>query len=606
MKNIIIFKFFAIVMLLAVVACNDDFLERTPYGSVSSETMWTTEGLTEMGVSGVYQALTLSRGGLESHTRRELYQLDGYGYTSLQRDPQPLVTGSITPSDGLFSNVWKELYEGVHRASDAINKIQTKSPVSEEKKAQYIAECRFLRAYFYFRLNQHFRGVPVYLEPIEDDDATRGQETEAKVWEIIIQELTECINEVNLPNKYPAGDGNYGRVTKGAAYALRGKAYMYIGDWAHAIADFKSVKDCGYGLFQGDYKALFKEANEQCEEMIFSIQYLPQEGYGTSIHMFCGTRSTHQQCQGHYLVPPSLVELYEFADGRPFNWNEIIPGYNEMPTDEREVYFLRDTVNLYKEPKATKDFVRKTFKQKATKLNMSLYLMDGNEARIKTAYEGRDPRLAANVITPYSEYLGREIDGQDRTFTYRWPLAVETELPPTLDLRSNTPTYYYYFHRKFVAEGSKETPNRFYGPVDFPLIRYADVLLMCAEAINEQGFSEEAVNMVNQIRNRAGVAPLQTTDPSLPTYVNNQSDMRERIRNERRREFPNEGIDYFDELRWKTWDKTVFQNGNGSKQIWGSVVTKFVYAGDHLYTWPVPASEIEKNRNLQPTPGWLY
>ena len=137
-----------------------------------------------------------------------------------------------------------------------------------------------------------------------------------------------------------------------------------------------------------------------------------------------------------------------------------------------------------------------------------------------------------------------------------------------------------------------------------PIIRYADVLLMWAEALNEQNFSTEAVGLVNQVRARAGVALLQTTNAAAPTYVNSQGALRDRIRDERRREFPNEGINYFDEIRWKTWKDKVFFTGNGGKHIWGSNQFTYTFAGDYLYTWPIPQVEIERNPNLEQNPGW--
>lgn len=582
--------------------CQSDFLDRTPYDSLSSETMWTTTDLTEKGVTGVYQTLHLGKG----NTGRELYQLDAYGFTSQRRSPNELLLGTATSSLGMFSSIWTELYEGIHRANNAISQIEMVSPCTEEMKARYIAECKFLRAYYYSRLNQLWKGVPVYLEPVLDDEVIKGQESEAKVWEVIIQDLTDCINEPNLPDKYKTGDGSWGRATKGAAYALRGKAYMYIKDWAKAVADFSKVKDCGFSLFQGGYKALFKEANEQCDEMIFSIQYVGVENYGSTTQFYCGNRSSFGQCWNNYVVSPSLVDLYENIDGSPFDWNDVIPGYDDMTAAQREVYFLRDTVNLANEPAATRDFVRTSFRSKATSLNMSLYLKDGNEERVRKAYTGRDPRLEANVITPYATYLGREIEGQDRVFTYRWPLTTATEVPPTLDLRTDSPNQYFYLHRKFVYEGSSETPNRNYGPIDYPLIRYADVLLMWAEALTEQGSLEEAIALVNQIRDRAGVAQIQRSDASLPTYVSSQDDLRERVRNERRREFPNEGINFFDELRWNTWKEKVFEESKGSRHAWGGIITNYTFQGDYITTWAVPAVEVEKNKNLTPTPGWLY
>lgn len=149
-----------------------------------------------------------------------------------------------------------------------------------------------------------------------------------------------------------------------------------------------------------------------------------------------------------------------------------------------------------------------------------------------------------------------------------------------------------------MYEGASETPNRTYGPIDQPLIRYADVVLMLAEAINEQrGGDPEAISLVNSIRQRVGMPALRN--------VTGQTDLRERIRNESRWELAIEGINYFDELRWGTWKEKKFYDGAGARQIWGENQYNYFWAGDHITTWPIPRVEIERNSNLQQSAGWI-
>jgi len=581
-------KLLIIVSFIAVAGCQKKLLDTAPYNAASSATMWTTDGLTDQGVTGVYQAMRLSiaTGGASGN---ELYQLDRYAFTGQGRDLDALLGGTITSSSGLFSANWQQLYEGVKRANDAISNIPLKSPSAAAKKARYVAECKFLLAYYYSRPNQLFRGVPLYLENVDVSGATKPRETEDKIWDAVIADLTDAINESNLPLKYTSADAGNGHVTKGAAYALRGKVYMYKQQWANAAADFQKVKDAGYKLFTGSYKDCFTLANEKSDEMIFSIQNINQDGYGSTTQFYCGTRSSFGSCWNTYLVSPNGVDMFENIDGTKFNWDAIIPGYNAMAPAKREVYFLRDNMTTAEVTAAA-----------ARGLDMSLYLPVGNEARVKAAYENRDPRLKANVITPYSTYLGRPINGVDQTFTSRWPARDEN--PPTSDLFTDTKSQFFYLYRKFVYEGSTQLISRVTGPIDLPVIRYADVALMWAEAINEQGFSTTAVDLVNTVRARAGVALLNS---SPTTTVTGQADLRERIRNERRMEFMNEGISFFDELRWKTWKDKVFYPGNGVKQVWGANVNTYTWQGDYIYNWAVPASEIQINTKLTQNTGWL-
>lgn len=566
-----------------LTGCRGDLMDLSPYGSIASGNMWTTENLADMGVVGIYNVLRFDNVG------NDLYKFDCYGVSADCRDRDYTLTiGSTTLSDGQFSGYWKVNYEGVSRCNDAIANLPN-APLTGTKRARLMAESKFMRAFFYYKLNMMFKGVPLYLEPAELDELTKERDSEEAVWNQVIADLTDAINTAELPDKYTGDNGEYGRATKGAAYALRGKAYMWMKEWAKAEADLRKVGDLGYALFQGEYKQLFKEANEKSDEMIFSMQCIGEDGYGNAFSFRYGSRDAFGSCWNTYLVNTDFVNTYECKDGKPFDWNDFIPGFNEMKPAERSVYFLRDGLT-----EAEID------KMKENGADMSKYLPEGNEARLLKAYESRDPRLAATVITPYSQYFG-SYNSNDYTYTLRWPYRGYDAADP-YDLKTDTNNRYYYLFRKFVAEGTNEIPNRSYSPIDIPLIRYADVVLSLAECLNEQGKTDEAIIWVNKVRERAGTALLNTNQF---TQISGQDNMRERIRNERRWEFAGEGVNFFDEMRWKTLHESKFFEGAGLKQIWGELQYSYSWGGDHLYNWAIPRSEIQMNENLKQNEGWI-
>jgi hypothetical protein len=235
---------------------------------------------------------------------------------------------------------------------------------------------------------------------------------------------------------------------------------------------------------------------------------------------------------------------------------------------------------------------------------MNKYLDSGNEARIKKAYESRDPRLQMAVITPYAQYNGAS-SGIAHTYTLRWPYRGSDSAEP-FDIRTDTNDKFYYLWRKFVPEGLEQTERDTYG-LDIPLIRYAEVLLLKAEALNEWGSTHEseAIRCVNEVRRRAGHVELNNaTYPA--TKVNGQSDLRERIRNEYYWEIGGEDSMYFHELRWGTWkDKKFDNNRNGLMQMWGETTYTWYWLGDQCWSWPIPAKEMEMNSNLEQNEGWI-
>ena len=434
------------------------------------------------------------------------------------------------------------------------------------------------------------------------NDYTKPRNSEAEVWNAIITDLTDCINSSNLPDKYAPGDADYGHVTKGAAYALRGKTYLWIKDYQKAVADFKQVTTMGYGLFKGGYSNLFKEANEQCEEMIFSIQCTELNTYGNQMTFKYGSRVTRGSCWDDFYGDVDFIDTYETVEGKPFNWNDFLPGYNEMTPEARSVFFLRDGLesgngNFDKsKPEQYKDLKSKMDSYGS---DFSKYLDQGNEARLRAAYECRDPRLEQTYITPYAQYLGSP-SGVEIMYTLRWPF-IQNDTADPFDLRSDSSTYFHYLVRKYVSVGN-ELPYRQYSPIDVPIIRYADVLLSLAEALNESGDTDNAILYVNMVRERAGVAPLNSNEY---TAVKGQGDLRNRIRKEKRWELACEGVLYFDELRWDTWYESKVFEGSGLKQCWGTPVARWSTNGSHYTKWPIPAAERQMNTSLTQNDGWV-
>ena len=120
MKRILIF------CALLLTACQKNLLDTTPYSSVSSATMWTTDNLTDLGVAGVYSGLRLGVGNSSNGITFEIYELDRFSSTSQTRFDEPLLNGTITAGDGLFSTFWKNFYEGIQRANDGVEQFFSK------------------------------------------------------------------------------------------------------------------------------------------------------------------------------------------------------------------------------------------------------------------------------------------------------------------------------------------------------------------------------------------------------------------------------------------------------------------------------------------------
>lgn len=601
--------------LFAASSCSDR-LELSPTAEIASANMWTNPNLARSGIVGLYKPFyrDASKVATGSQLRWENYARNGgFGgyakylnaalefctdYYSNNYPVQYLSFQAKQASWFFFNYEWKFGFQLVHSCNDAIANLH-KAGLDEATYNDYQCQAHFLRAYAYSHLNKRFWGVPIYDKPISVEECTKGQSSAEDVWNFVIADCSYCIeNQFFANNKIAEG----GAPSKGAAYALRGMAYMWLKDWDNAIADFEKVAECGYSLYNpGSYAALFTEENEHSPEMIFSIQYDAADGYGDNIQQAVGARDTYN---GWTEIKPAadFVDYYQNADGSKFNWSDIFPDWNSLTPKQRAVFFCRD--GLKSNPRYSA--------QKATAIGICgqaafdrYYLDNGNEARIKAAYDNRDPRLKQTVVTPYEPvdcYRSDLNNGEDMIGKQlRWPLYEQGVSGGDFWLDKRTSAYYAY--RKFVCflkDDNLLDSNHSY--IDFPLIRFTDVLLLQAEALVEKGGDglSTAAGLINQVRSRAGMPPVQ---------VGSQDEMREAVRYERRVEFPVEGINYFDEVRWGTWKEMKFQGKDihGGQSWWGDDTVEYSwYYDDCMWPWAAPYAVTIMNPNIKPTPGYVY
>lgn len=155
----------------------------------------------------------------------------------------------------------------------------------------------------------------------------------------ILKDLTDAINV--LPAKQAPAEN--GRATKGAAYALRGKVYLYNKQYDLAAKDFEEIvldpsgKGYGYQLYP-DYAGLFLPGGDESSEMIFAIQTYSEVGFlaGMPYAHYMGSNATLGTSWNNVMPSVELVDSYETKDGHPFNWDNYIPGYNGSNTVREE------------------------------------------------------------------------------------------------------------------------------------------------------------------------------------------------------------------------------------------------------------------------------
>ncbi len=557
-------------------------LDFTPADQMSDTTFWKTETHARQAAIGMYAAMK------EKWCFGMEFTFDMCSDLADGTTPWADISrgNSFASNSGGVQNHWQYLYELVHRSNTVIRNVAT-MPISQETIDRVTGEAKFLRAMAYFRMLNCWGGVPYYDETCNiNEEFANLKSPRISAEEIrrhVLEDLTEAIEK--LPVKWD--DADLGRATKGAAYALRGKVYLFNRQWTEAVSDFEEIvydKNNTYGYsLHADYNELFRLYNgKHSPEMIFSIQSIDgnTSGYALDIVSYFGNKSTMRLIASNCIVPSTrLVDMYENADGSPFNWDDVFPGFNNGDSKLRRKY------------------MSVAIDQGGITVTNTL---DCDTAKVADAYRRRDPRLFLNVITPYSHYLGTDAGSNpmDKQFVLADPTQGGSPMEAMSFIR-NSEGWNSYFWRKWIPTGNLDGYWGEYNrtPYEFPLIRLGDVLLMLAEAYNETDAIDKAVIEVNKVRVRAGMPELNSGASWLA--VADKEEMTTRIQRERAFELAGEGQRYWDLKRWGMLESSV----ENATDIFGDLMYTRSYQKRHEL-WPIPLVETERNTNLSQNEGW--
>lgn len=577
MKKIVIYMA-SLMMLISFNGCYD--LNTYPGDKLGEGLFWKTEEHAKQGLMGIYGMLRMNQAYGYQFLFDHISDL-AYGY-----DYYMMYLGTYSDRSSEIQEKWQYMYDGIQRANSFIRSVSEMDAISEDQKNAYIGESKFLRGMFYFTLLDLYGGVPYYDETtnlnVEYLDLKKPRSSAEDIRAYILSDLDEAIKY--LPVKH--ADSDYGRATKGAAYALRGKVNLYNKEWKKAISDFEEIvynKSDNYGYaLDADYARIFKLYNgAKSPEMVFAIQNKSGVGteYGMQLQALMGTRSAFGSCWNTTVPSTQLADMYEFPDGRPFDWDEIFPGYNTMTPEER-----MELLSVEIDGSGAVVGVR-----------------NADTTKILSAYTNRDPRMMATLIVPYSIYPGCIGKTEPRDMLFALDHYIQgNENQGTI---RNNKGWVSYLYRKFVVEYDLggAISDRIHTPFEFPLIRFADVLLMLAEAYNEDGQLNNAVTEFNKVRARVNMPGLNSGPAWMA--VANRDQMAERIRKERAVEFVGEGLRFSDLRRWGWEVASAAMSNVKAVDIYGGYLYEHKFSERDML-WPIPGVEIERNPSLTQNPGW--
>lgn len=513
--------------VLAFASCKKDLLNTIPNDRISSEIYWKTDKDAVLGANAIYPYLD------DAWTYLHWDAMSDIGHVTLTwRDESGIEKGAFDATLGRVADDWNKAYKGIQAANSFLKNVENVESKDPELIERLKGEVRVLRAYLYFRLASLYGDVPLSTNELTlEESRTVTKAPVSEIWEFVSKELEESAHTLPLIQQ------DKGRITKGAALALKARAMLYAGRFSEAAAAAKQVIDLNVYSLYPSYEKLFSYAAEDNQEVIMDRQYVKDI---QSNNVFLLTTPNSIFPQSNSFVPTKqAVDAYQMLNGKSIS--DPTSGF-----DPRNPYKNRDP-----------------------RLQYSIFTI-GNVLPNGAIYDSRPGSGTADAIG-HSE--------------------------------NATPTGFNV--RKYLNKEDMLQPGN--GGINLILIRYADVLLMYAEAMIEEDKSDQSVlDAINAVRQRP--------DVNMPpiTALGSKEVMRNIVRNERQVELAFEGLRYFDIRRWMTAEAVApgivrgmtYVDGNGNLKTVGLTGFEKVFNKNKDYLWPIPQRETELNPNITQNPNW--
>lgn len=439
-----------VVVILSGCSLDEDI-----YSIYTPETFYSNESQVLSSLSGIYRNFARTTGMGVEYRCLELPGDQVVVHEKIQgwwggANFAELMEHTWTPSHSYIRGTWDSYFRTVGQTNALISSLEG-SALSEMEVAGPIAELRSLRAYAYFFLMDLFGNVPIFTLPKVDPLNLPEQNTRAEVFDFVTSELIAATND--LPTKADAGSDYYGRFTKEAAQALLATIYLNAEVYTGTAENAKAVEYSDLVINSGSFSLLpdyfdnFVYNNENNNEFIFGAVYSPDIAGGV----------------GHPLVQKVLPGIQGGLFGLPYTPQN---GFGTRPS----------ILALYED----------------TDVRKNIIIPYG---------ELKDPRNGETVMV-------ERIVPDNNSKLYVPGVSTEGPVPYTIIPATSFRLQPMNAGLKWVKWGLDPNTNGGNAGNDIAFIRYADVLLIKAEALARQGMFDQALPLVNEVRERSNASPL--------------------------------------------------------------------------------------------------
>lgn len=626
-------KYILLSIFAAGTVSSCSFLDKEPY-KITPDSYFQDESQASTYLTGIYAIISQSSfyGG-DYMILAGGDDLTCYGGSTGRVSNTGLICNLATTSDPAVTALWFTLYNGIERANYFIEQIDMMTNITEEKRAQFKSEARFLRAFYYFNLVQNWGDVPFKTESTMSTESLSNKDLprtpKDQIYQFIVDEMSAVADDETGGLK-SASDLGYlpGRISKSAAWGILARVYMF---WAgehyrdklpapadknekfeNAIKYAEMVVTKGKHDLSGKYWDIFidmcsdKYDSSGKHESIWEVEFagdgtgdVRAEGrVGNTVGLQCADFSSKKNIVGKadpgyayafLWATPKLYGLYGYKIPYGNNLDTKNPtweGYGEEKIIRDDRFIWNIAPFTYRTIKSNADLgiAGRTFESK----DLYWWVMSKFEGKANTGYgdisyvypqeDGSEPPVFNNNIDQIGDVFKKSPKKDTERDALRRDLCCAK------------------FRREYEQAAKKNKNNT---SINFPILRYSDVLLMLAEAENEVNGPANAYEYINKVRGRAGIDKLKDL---------NQEQFRDELKKERARELCFEFLRRYDLIRWGDYIKSMndLVNETGQK-YWsqGFQVVNFFRIPESYNYFPIPESEKSVNKAITGNnPGW--
>ncbi|MCG9972541.1 RagB/SusD family nutrient uptake outer membrane protein [Christiangramia crocea] len=545
---------FGLLLIAGLTSSCTEYLDLEPETDWDVKNFYSNESEVNIALAGIYSQFSSNRVYGEEFMMMDYGTDEGYNGRAFASEPQVNIYNH-SPSTYVIQDVWENFYSAINLSNSLIANLDPSKFDGDEANI-FIAEARFLRGFAYLQLVSWFNEVPLRLEPTVGPESNHIPPASLEeIYNQIIADLEFAAE--NLPH---ASDSDYipGHANSMAAHGLLARTYL---------------KMAGYPL-QDTSK--YQQAMESAKKVI-------DDPYHTLVMGENGYREVFlNYIENKYDTRESLFEI-AFADGSDLG----VGIHGKIGTS--------NGLNFKNNP----DVGYPVAKVKVVPSPV-----------VESLYEEEDQRLDWNLPGIFhNNGTIREQGPLDFAYSLgkfrRWEPVFRDDLEAS---NAVSPS--------FVLLENTSSPNKGTTGINFPVLRYSDVLLMYAEASNEvnEGPTPEAIDALNQVRNRAGVANIEDAEEGNPEAIASKESFFDELVDERMRELCFEGLRKQDLIRWgllgdrlEYLEEVIKGHPNydpSRNAIIGYLRCVDNFVPEKHLSLPYPAQEVQINNKLDQKPGW--